>query len=127
MARRRRSDLDETSYVAPAPQPMPTSRPRRWLRRLIVLAAVPTIIAALAPQIVCRTPLLGKLVHWATTDLHGSVTLGETSLGWFTTPHVANVQLVDADGAAVLRADEVSGDRTLWQLISTPTRLGRFR
>lgn len=126
MARRRRSDLDESSYVAPAPPPT-TSRPRRWLRRLIVLAAVPAIIVALAPQIVCRTPLLGRLVHWATTDLHGSVTLGETSLGWFSTPHVANVQLVDADGATVLSAEGVAGDRTLWQLISSPTRLGRFR
>lgn len=135
MARkRRRSDLDDSSPSSsgldgpPADFDLPPApRPRRWLRRLIVLLTVPAIIVALAPQIISRTPLLSKLVHYATTDLRGGVSLGAASIGWFSTPHVADVQLVDADGAPVLRAEGVSGDRTLWQLLTAPTRLGRFR
>lgn len=124
--RRRRSDLDE-SLIATAPPAAVAPPPRRFFRRLMVLVVLLAIVVGLAPEIVCRSPLLAKLVAWSTTDLQGTVTLGEASVGWFTVPHVANAQLVDSAGNPVLTAAEVTGDRTLWQIISAPTRLGRFR
>jgi len=138
MARRqRRSDLDESTYPPPPrdepkagaahADPVPVRRSRRLVRRIVAVVALLIIVVGLAPQIVCRTPLLGTLIAWGTADLQGSVSIGDAGVGWFSVPRIAHVELVDDDGATVLRAAEVTGDRTLWQLATAPTRLGRFR
>lgn len=106
----------------------PADPPRRhWGRKLGALALVLLLILGFAPQIVGRTPLLGKFIAMGTTDLNGSVSCGTASLSWFSSPAITLVGLVDASGNAVASAEEVSCDRDLISLISAPNKLGRVR
>ncbi|MBA4017684.1 MAG: hypothetical protein C0483_10970 [Pirellula sp.] len=99
----------------------------KLVRRLLVALFALVVIAAAAPQIISRTPLLGQLVGWAASDVQGTVKIGEASLNWFTAPHAEQIEITGADGALVARADCVHTERTLWNLATRPMQLGRLR
>ena len=102
-----------------------SSRGKFGKRLFLVLLALGVVVAA-APQIVSRTPLLGQIVAWAASDVQGTVKIGEASLNWFTAPHAEQIEIAGADGAVVARADCVHAERTLWNLATRPTQLGRL-
>lgn len=96
-------------------------------KRLFVALLALVVVVAAAPQIISRTPLLGQVVAWAASDVQGTVRVGEASLNWFTAPHAEQVEIDGADGTLVARADCVHAERTLWNLATRPTQIGRLR
>lgn len=133
MARKqRRSDLDEpVAEASTEPSPFdvdqPPRRPRKFLRRCLTLAVLAAVVGALAPEIVARTALLQRVVDWGVADLQGRAFVGSASLSWFSPPTMSNVELFDEAGFVVVKAPSAVADRSLWQIASSPTQLGRLR
>lgn len=122
------AELPRTSAEPEFPdEPSSAPRPRRWTRVLIGALVVVGVIVLFAPQIICRTPLLEKLVDWGAAQVRGRVNVGEASLGWFSAPSARSIELTDEHGQTVLRAAELRCDRSLWNLVTSPSQLGRLR
>jgi translocation and assembly module TamB len=115
------SENDTESFVPPP------RRRGRWLSRLITLAVVGLVGLYLLPIIISATPLLNNVVQSSLKDLHGQVTLGHVSLGWFSPVRINNVTLLDANGKPVARAESAASEKTLLQLALKPSAPGRFR
>lgn len=107
----------------------PTDPPRRrsWPRKIGAMLVVLLILLGFAPQIVSKTPLLGKLVAMGTTDLNGSVSFDSASLSWFSAPTVTGIGVLDAQGNTVATADGVVCDHGLLDFITAPSKLGRIK
>ncbi|MCE9603925.1 MAG: hypothetical protein K8U03_03385 [Planctomycetia bacterium] len=111
-------------WLAETPADPPRSR---GLRKLGIVGFVLLLLLGFAPQIISRTPLLGRLIALGTADLNGTVSCGSASLSWFSTPAASAIGLTDDQGRTVATAEEVSCDRGLWSLITAPKQLGRLR
>lgn len=103
-----------------------STRRRGW-RYLALLLVGLLILVVAAPQVICRTPLLANIVDWGAAKLRGKIKIGQASLNWFTALHADQVEIEDEHGQSVLRADQVTTDRTLLNLAGEPTKLGRWR
>ena len=120
-----------SSHREESPQQSPSASPRgsrSVLRRgLLVAAALVVLATVFAPQIVCRTPLLNRLVAAATPASSGRIHVGRAALGWFSPPSAEDLEWTDVRGQTVVRAAALSGERTLWNLLTAPQQLGRIR
>ena len=79
---------------------------------------------ALLPTIVAQTPLRNVVISalLPTNDIRVSV--GSASFGWFTPPSVGQVEVFDASGDVLFRADSISTDRAPGNLLLDPQNLG---
>ncbi|MBN2580602.1 MAG: DUF748 domain-containing protein [Pirellulales bacterium] len=99
---------------------------RRWPRRLGIFIVLLLVLIWFLPAILAKTPLLDWLVN-RFGNLQGTVTIRSASLGWFSTPEVADVEILDARGRPVLEVSRAAGNRTLWELLRNLQDLGQFR
>jgi translocation and assembly module TamB len=138
---KRPHDTDAAAHGADSPLPpkhktveelmaeTPADPPRRrsWPRKLGAALVVLMILLGFAPQIVSKTPLLGKFIAMGTTDLNGSVSYDSASLSWFSPPTVTGVGLLDSQGNTVATCGGVVCDQGLLDFITAPSKLGRIK
>ncbi|HEY1601678.1 MAG TPA: hypothetical protein VGG64_18905 [Pirellulales bacterium] len=106
-----------------APRPR---RRRRWLFTATILIGFPALLW-FAPVIVGFGPILNRVVARATGKFHGTITVGGASLGWLSSIVVQDIDIRDADGRQLFAVPEVTSDKTLLQLLTSPRDLGTFR
>ncbi len=109
--------------IAEAPPPR---RRRRWLRRLLGLLTLLTLLIAFAPVIVAHTPLRNRIARVALADLHGSIDVGGASLGWFSTVELRDVVIKDSEGRTLLTAAKITSSKSLISLVRNRADLGEF-
>jgi hypothetical protein len=99
---------------------------KKWRRRLAFCTLTLALLVWFLPIILAKTPLL----VWAVNrfgNLHGQVKVQSASLGWFSAPSIAGIELTDEKNQPVLEVSEVSGSQSLLSLISNSSRLGSFK
>lgn len=102
----------------------------RRSRRMLVVPLCVLALGLLAwwlPAILAATGAVSWIVARATGDLQGSIQIGSTSLGWLSPIAVSDVTVRDAAGQPMAEVPRIEGDRRLWDVIRTPSDLGRFR
>lgn len=116
------------THTRPTP-PVADGRPPRgrWKRRLVVLAIMALVCVGAAPWLIGHSFLRDALLSYALSDLKGSVSTGDASLGWFSPIAVSELEIRDVQGQTVLAVPEMSGERTLLGLLCQPSNLGRVR
>ena len=105
-----RPDDDQLDEDRP-PQNRPPKAVPRKRRKLPWLFLLLLFVIALLPTIVAQTPLRNVVISalLPTNDIRVSV--GSASFGWFTPPSVGQVEVFDASGDVLFRADSISTDR----------------
>ncbi len=102
-------------------------KPNPWPLRGGILLAGAAVVVWLAPWIVGHTPLLGVALRSITSDVRGTVTARSASLGWWSPVVLHQVELRDRDGHLVGRAERLTGETALLNLLTNPNRLSRVR
>lgn len=106
--------------------PPRTKRTRRWPRVLLAVLLLLLLVVAFAPVIVAKTPLLNIIVRNATSDVHGTVTVGGASLGWFSPIELRDVRVTDPAGKPVLAAPKIAIETSLANLIRSQSDIGEI-
>jgi hypothetical protein len=120
-----RSKTNEKPTAAqPAKAPKRKSRAFRYGALLTVCALC--VGGYFAPAIVANTPI-GPWAVQSALQLDGSVSLGSTSLGWFSPVVVENLQISDPAGDVLVSVDTLSTDKTLLGLLLDLSDLGPVR
>jgi hypothetical protein len=115
------------SAAAPsAPAPVPASRLRRWLKRLLPLVALLGLCVTFAPAVVAKTGLRNRIAREALADLRGSVEVGGASLGWFSPIELRDVTIRDEAGRTVASAPRITSQKSLLDLARNKAEPGEF-
>lgn len=131
MAKKKKKQADaqpEEPQVAPAEKPKSKGRILKrlhWLLPLLFVAVAALVWAA--PIVVSQTPLHGYVLSAVCSDLEGEVAADSLSLDWFSPIVIRNVTWHGPDGELLLRADSISSDRSLLDLLADRRNRGTFR
>lgn len=112
--------------TAPQPdQPACPRRRRRWWLALIVCLA----IVSAAPTLICLPALrnIALSAGMKAASVNGQAKAGSLSIGWFSPLAVADFELSDPAGQAVVRLPELALDRSLFDLLLDRSDLGHLR
>ena len=82
-------------------------RPRRWPRRLAILAIISLTLVYFLPTLVVISPFRQNVIAWATADLNGGLTIDSLSVGWLSPIRAQGIRLVDAQGEMVAQVDQL--------------------
>ncbi len=121
-----RRDEDEDDEVAREEKLEPEVRRRRgrsWRRLFGVSALLAAGIVAIAPWLLTQFGLVDRLLRSA--PLPGSLTIGRTSLAWWSPVALDDIELRDAQGQLMAKIDHVASDKTLFSLALARTDLGK--
>lgn len=113
-----------TSFAQSPKQQKPR---RRWLLRILAAVAYLVTVLALLPTLVSHSPMAGWLLSEATSDLHGKASVGAVSLGWFSAPVLADLEICDSDQQCVIAIEHVRAEQSLLSLLLNGADLGRIR
>jgi hypothetical protein len=111
---------------SPVALPQATRKPRRWRRRIGVLAVALVVGTWFAPTIAAHTGLPNRIAREALVDLRGTVEVGGASLGWFKPVELRNVVVKDAQGRTLLTAPKITSSKSLLALLRDRSDLGEF-
>ena len=100
---------------------------RRWRFRILAAVACLVTLIAILPALVSRSPVAGWLLSKATSDLHGSATVGAVHLGWFSAPVLADLEICDSDQQCLIAIEHVRAEQSLLSLLLNGADLGRIR
>jgi hypothetical protein len=108
------------------PQPAKTGKRKSRAFRYAALLTVGVLLvgAYFAPLIIANTPL-GQWAVQSALKLDGTVSLGSTSLGWFSGVAVENLEIRDASGDALLTVESLRTDKPLIGLLLDLSDLGQ--
>src|SRR4029079_8664 len=95
--------------------------------KFLTLLALLLIVVGLLPIIVAKTPLRGLLLSSALPRDTVSVTIGDASLSWFSSPSLSTVEVKDKAGDALLAAESIKIDRTPLSLALNSHDLGTIQ
>jgi hypothetical protein len=93
-------------------------------RKLFMFFALMVVVIGLLPTIVAKTPLRNVVLSAALPTNQLRVSVGDASLGWLSAPSLAEVQVRDAAGDALLMAESIRIDRTPANLFFNSHELG---
>lgn len=113
---------DDAADFRPRPRPR-----RRWRRRLIVAALLFVLFVALAPTIVCVTPLWRVVAGQLLPVEAGRLDITKLSFGWVTPVDIHGVTLSEPTGEKVLEIDRLQISRSLVDLMLASRSLGTIR
>lgn len=103
-------------------------RKRRMLRVVLGFFAFIVLLVLGAPYLFNIGPVRGAVLGAATFGMHGDITIGRTSLGWFSPVAIYDLSITPDDGGKPLaQVPAIEGDRPLWKLIFDRTELGQFK
>ena len=104
---------------------LPTPRPRRWRRWLLLLALAVAALVAAGPTIASFGPIKALAVRRINARLApGSVVIDRWSLGWLAPARIHGLALVTPSGKQVIAAQEVRASWGLLGLIMAQPDLG---
>ena len=99
--------------------------PRRpWLRWGLHLLLGLLLVVLMAPTILSKTTARDLILSKVIPKKAGKLTVDSMSVGWFSSLKLNGVQFVDANGETMLNVQEVTGSRSLLELIQSPTDIG---
>lgn len=104
-----------------------THRRDRVVRRFLMVVFFLGVATLAAPSIVGHTSLRDIALARVIPPAAGKLTATDASIGWFRSTVLQGVRLTDPEGRVVLHADQVSLDRSLWQLAMNAKNLGAVR
>ena len=96
------------------PKTKPRSRVFVFCGFLILLAAVVFFL----PAILINTPLKQTAIDWATSDLNGTVEIGNVSTGWLSPVELTQSSLKDKDGNEIAAVEKITTSSTLLGLLT---------
>jgi len=126
---KKKKSVAPSPEVAPQPkESKPAGRPRRkrrWLLPVLLIAGLGLLWAA--PILVARTSLRSYALASVCGDLQGEIRAETMSLDWFSPVVVRNLSWHGTDGEILLRADSLSSDHTLLDLVAHRADAGTLR
>ncbi len=102
------------------------ARSHKLRNSFLVLLILSCVAVYFAPVIIARTPLRNWLVQTAVAP-NGTITLGSTSLGWFSPVSTQNLDVRDAEGKSVVAVEEFATEKSLIALLLDLGDLGQLR
>ncbi|MBX3413151.1 MAG: hypothetical protein KF708_10725 [Pirellulales bacterium] len=103
-------------------------RKRPILRIVLALVSAAVLMVLAAPYLFNLSPVRSAVLSAATFGLHGDISIGRTSLGWFSPVAIYDLSITPDDGGEPLaQVPVIEGDRPLWKLIVDRSELGQFR
>ena len=116
----------ETRHNVWEPAKTAERRPgRRWLLLGLAFVAAMLLLLLLAPTILTRPTVRDYLLAKFVPTEIGSVTLRRIHAGWFSTLALDGLKVIDWHGQPLLEVDRVEVNRSLLQLATRPTDLGK--
>ena len=104
-------------------RPQPVRRQfRRWVLTLMVGGGL--LVAGL-PTLIAWGPWRDALIGWGLADLHGSVSTGTLSVGWFSPLTATDVSIADPQAQRVVSIASLTTEKSLLGLLLGPTDLGK--
>lgn len=103
------------------------TRRRRWPRRLAIASIAAILVVALAPTLVSFAPVRRAVLAVVPTRVHGTISAGAASFGWFSGPKLDDLEIRSDAGETLLSVPHVELDRPLWRLACAPSDLGAIR
>ena len=120
-----------TAHAVHSKKPEPHQPPKTRQRKsrafrygCLVMRALLLAGTYFAPFIIASTSL-GQWVLQSALKLDGTVSLGSTSLGWFSSVVVENLEIRDPSGDVLLKVDLLRTEKSLLGLLLDVTDLGR--
>jgi hypothetical protein len=104
--------------------PPKSSRIWRWLIGALALLLA---FAVALPYLLSWTPLRNIVLQTAARDVHGTLTTGEATLGWFSAPIVRDIEIRSPDDKPAVTVKSIELDRPLWMLLTNPHDVGRVQ
>src|SRR5690606_18462602 len=95
--------------------------------RLIIAGSLIAVGIYLAPWLIGMSPFAKSFIASAVGPLEGDLNVGAVSLGWLSSPQVAQLELRDREGNVVLSAQRVVVGKTLLGLAFNSSDLGEIR
>jgi hypothetical protein len=112
------------SEQSPAAVPPPKKRRRRIRRILGVVAILLVVLIVTAPWLVAKTGLRDPLINWVLASPSVTASSDTASLGWFSSPSMRGLHLTSANGRLDIRAEEITAERSLVQMLASSADLG---
>lgn len=116
-------DEVDVDFAPPRERRRGRRRGRPWRTLLLLVAILIGVVAAL-PTIVAKTPLRNTLLSYAVPEGTLQITLADASLGWFSAPAVAGVEIRDAKGQQLATIESLRMSRSPLALLSNLNELG---
>lgn len=113
-----------TKDESPTEQPTEEKQGRFLSRSLLFFLALLGVAIYFAPDIVCNSKLKYDVVRYLFPDLNGDVQLEKVAIHWNSPLVVDGLTINHPAGETVVTASQVTGNKTLWQIITRPTQLG---
>ena len=98
-----------------------------WRRWLAVAFALALTVAALGPTLLSLGPVRRLVLAVVPSRVHGTISAGSTSLGWFTPPRIGNLAIDSNAGDPLLSVDRIELERPLWRLAWQPSDWGEVQ
>lgn len=114
------NDDDRRSLVRPP------KRKSGAFRKLVYFVVLVAIVVALLPTIVAKTPLRNAILAYFLPSDGPRISVGEATLGWFTAPSLASIDIRDAAGEPLATIESIRIQRTPWSLASNWRDLGEI-
>ncbi|MEX2168596.1 MAG: hypothetical protein WD851_04760 [Pirellulales bacterium] len=99
----------------------------RWRRRLVVTSLLLVALVALAPTIICVTPLWRVVAGRLVPAEAGKLDIAKLSLGWVTPIDIHGLTLSEPTGEKVLEIERLQISRSLVDLMLASRSLGTIR
>ncbi|MFO0804260.1 MAG: hypothetical protein U0791_14200 [Gemmataceae bacterium] len=109
-----------------AAPPAPVRKPRRWLRRFVVLLLLLGVAAWFAPAVAALTGAPQRILKDATAELKGTLDVGHVGLSWFAPIELRDVVVKDAQGRVLLKAPKITSSKNLFAFLTDRADLGTF-
>ena len=103
----------------------PPSR-RRWIRRLIFVAALLFLLPLLAPYLAATDLARDRVLNAAIADSSLRIESQSASFGWLSPAAVHGVTIHSPDNRLLVEVDQLRSDRSWWRLWLSPDRLGHI-
>ncbi|HVW36073.1 MAG TPA: hypothetical protein VHB99_02170 [Pirellulales bacterium] len=100
---------------------------RRWRRWLAIAFALTLAIVALGPYLLSWEPVRRLVLAVVPSRVHGTISTGSASLGWFMPPQVADLEIDSRSGESLLSVGRIELERPLWRLAWAPSDWGEVR
>ncbi len=99
-------------------------RPRGRKRRVLVVLALLLALVYFAPNLLALTSFRNVPLSVVFEGIEATITSGSASLGWFSQVVYRDVEIRDREGELVLTVGEVTGEKTVAQLLADRSQLG---
>jgi hypothetical protein len=102
------------------------SKPRRWLKRVLIALAILLALLAIAPSVVSMLWGSGIVESIVNAEIKGRITVRNVSVSWLSDVRLEGLEVFDPEDRKVVEANRITLKKNLFGLIGSWTNLNEL-